>query len=115
VNLMLKKLIFLLLIIQYCHPTTLLMNNQEEEIQENKIFDLDIVMMDNNTNQEEDFCDDWGLDEMRDDFLVAGDPYPPIYLVGLKVGSFLLYCCYQVEKGIRFSLNKTMRILRVKK
>ncbi|HJM68508.1 MAG TPA: hypothetical protein QGF02_01045 [Candidatus Babeliales bacterium] len=106
-----KKLIFLLLIIQYFHPTTLLSNNQEE-LQEESVFE---VVVDNDICLEEDFSDDWGLEDMGEEFLVAADPYPSIYLAGLKVGSFLLYCCYQVEKSLRYSYNKTMRILRVKK
>ena len=106
-----KKLIFLLLIIQYFHPTMLLANNQEE-LQEEITFEEEI---DNEISLEDEFRDDWGLDDIEDDFLVAADPSSQIYLIGLKVGSLLLYCCYQVEKSIRYSYSKTMRILRVKK
>jgi len=51
---------------------------------------------------------------MSDDFLVAGKPYPRIVLTGMKVGSFFLYCYYKLEKGVRYSFNKTLRVLRGK-
>ncbi len=57
---------------------------------------------------------DMEIQGMSDDFLVAGKPYPRIVLTGMKVGSFFLYCYYKLEKGVRYSFSKTLRVFRGK-
>ena len=109
-----KKIVLLLLLSSF----TTLMSAPRYRMVLGELVDVARVQQEQEVTfdqSEDDFeTDDWDIEKMGDDFLIAGTPYPPIVLKGIQVGAFLLYCYLQVEKGVRYSFNKTLRVLRVR-
>ena len=59
--------------------------------------------------------DSFGLGKMSDEFLTPAPPSSWVVLQGIRLGSLLLYCYFQAEKGALVVYDKTLRILHVRR
>jgi hypothetical protein len=107
----------LLLLIVICpncliYADTQKVENNSYDIQvcssEQNAFSKEAVLQKEDSDDDEAFRED-PTDGMSDDFL---QPEPPVswpMLQLIRVGSFILYCYFKVEKGFLFVYDKTVR------